>query len=289
MPVPSDPSVSTIVTQALKRAGRVSPTAGQITEATDHALQEVKADIMLAAPTHPHLQTTSTTVTVKGRQRYAVPTDSNEHASLALLDGPTDWRGTAQAGGATTITLASSMTVEADDIIGKYILVTAGPGQNDYREILAYVPGTKVATVESAWTVNPTSSSTYLVVYESRQLWPKDTTTEFDRRYAPFGLGRPYEAAKFNQEFMVYPIPDLSTYGLLQRYWADLSKLDETGTLFVQLLREWRSVWIQGIAVKSMQRFDEDRYQSELGVYMTMLSLLTSQTCTVRQVRFYDT
>jgi hypothetical protein len=74
----------------------------------------------------------------------------------------------------------------------------------------------------------------------------------------------------------------------MNRYWVDLSLLDEADDLFRQLLREWRSLWIQGVAVKSMQRFDEDRYQSELAVYNIMLDLLAGQTCTVRQVNFHD-
>jgi len=64
--------------------------------------------------------------------------------------------------------------------------------------------------------------------------------------------------------------------------------LDETDTIFVNLLRELRSVWIQGIAVKTMQRYDEDRYQLELGVYQQMLTYLTVQTTLVSQMQFRD-
>jgi hypothetical protein len=110
---------------------------------------------------------------------------------------------------------------------------------------------------------------------------------DFDAIRDPY-MGEPYTASVNGQEFLLHPTPDKSTYGLMNRYWVDLSLLDETGDLFRQLLREWRSLWVQGVAVKSMQRFDEDRYQSELGVYNLMLDLLAGQTSTVRQIRFND-
>ena len=289
MAVPADPTVSSIVTQALKRAGRTSPTAAQITEATDHALQEVKADLMLTCPTHPLLLETATTVTAKGLQRYSIPSNLNEFESISLLDGPDTYRGTAQGGGTNSITLDSSFNItDADEIIGKFILITGGPGVEEYRQILDYSTGTKIATVELNWIQTPTSASTYLIVTDHIQLFPNDTDSDYDLIRKPTTLGAPYIAAVNSQEYLLYPVPDKSTYGLMARFWVDLSKLDETEPLFIQLLREWRSTWIQGVAVKTMQRFDEDRYMSELQVYKTMLDLLARQTCTVRQVRFYD-
>ncbi len=291
MAFPAPPSVLSIVTQALKRSGRVNPTSDQITEATDHALQEVKADIMLVAPTHPNLQVSGTTFTTRGQQRYAIPSDSNEQIGIMLLDGPDEWRGSAQGGSNQNIILASTLQATEDDLVGKYILVTGGPGAEEYREIVAYDVGTHTATVDAEWfsipSPSPSSASTYLITKEIVSLWPLDTSSEFDHISQPSMLGRPFHASLYDQEFLLYPTPD-KIYGLMNRYWADISLLDETSDLFVQLLREWRSVWIQGIAVKSMQRFDEDRYQSELGVYNNMLTGLASETCQVSQVQFRD-
>lgn len=287
MAIPALPSVTSIVTQALKRSGRVNPTTDQITEATDHALQEVKADIMLVAPTHPNLKTSATTYTTKGQQRYAIPSDSDEQISIILLDGPDDWRGTAMGGGAQSITLASTLSVAADDLIGKYIIITGGPGNEEYREILDYDTSTHIASVDADWGSMPVAGSTYLIVTQTLSLWPIDTRTDMDKILTPTSLGRPERASTFDQEFLLYPTPD-KIYGLMNRYWADLSLLDETGDLFTQLLREWRSLWIQGIAVKSMQRFDEDRYQLELSVYTAMLTALERETCQVSQVQYRD-
>lgn len=288
MAVPLDPSVESIVTQALKRATLRVPTTAMITEATDHALQEVKADLMLKAPTHPLLLVTATSVTTRGQQRYAIPADHNVQQSITLLDGPDTWRGTAQAGTAGTITLAGDLSASDDDLTGKYIIITSGAGVEEYRQILSYDSVTNVAVVDLDWVSMPTSSSTYLICTAYTQLYPSNTETEFDRIDQPGSLGVPKEASLNGQEFLLYPVPDKSTYGLINRYWADLSKVDEAGTLFVQLLREWRSIWIQGVAVKSMQRNDEDRYQMELGTYNYMLDNLVPQTCRVTPVRQYD-
>ena len=285
MAVPSNPTVTSIVTQALKRATLRTPTTAMITEATDHALQEVKADIMLKAPTHPNLLITATTVTTRGQQRYATPEDFNVPQSITLLDGPDTWRGTAQGGSTSGIILAASFSASDDDLAGKYILITSGTGIEEYRQILSYNDTTKTATVDLPWNSTPAATSTYLICSSYTQLWPQDTESEFDRIDTPTTIGVPRQATLAGQEFLLYPVPDKSTYGLITRYWGDLSKLDEEGDVFVQLLREWRSIWIQGVAVKSMQRNDEDRYQMELGTYNFMLDSLVPQTCRVTPVR----
>lgn len=287
MSIPSTPTIAAIVTEGLRRGGRVNPTLTQISDATEHALREVKADLMRVAPDHPYLQVRATTSTTAGEQRYALPTDANTLVSLVLLNGPDEYRGTAQAAASTTITLDSDFPGDDNSIRGYYVLITGGTGAGQYREITGYVQSTKVATVDLAWTVTPTGSSTFLVVNETRGLWGQDIASEFDRYQYALSLGKPYFASRFSDEFHLYPIPD-RIYGLLFRYYADLDQLDDAGTVFLNLIREWRSLWIQGIAVKTMQRYDEDRYQLELGIYNNMLTELTNQCCTVTAVQYRD-
>lgn len=288
MAVPSLPTVTTVVTQALKRAGRVTPTALQIAEATDNALQEVKSDIMFRAPTHRNLLATATAVTMRGQQRYFVPEDFNQMDSITLLDGPEEWRGLATAGTSNTITLASSLNVAEDELIGHYILLTDGPGFTQYRQITNYTAATKIAYVDVDWEPIPTGATSYMLVSTHPAIWPMTTKGELDKIQCPTVLGPPKYANLQGQEFLLYPVPDKASYGLVTRYYVDLSMIDEESLLFVQLLREWRSLWIQGVAVKSMQRFDEDRYTQELAVYTSMLDTLSSHTATVRQMRQED-
>jgi hypothetical protein len=75
--------------------------------------------------------------------------------------------GTAQAGAASTITLASGASSKDSYYNGLYVLITNdSPAGARYqiREIVSYVGSTRVATVESAWGTNPSSASTYDIV-----------------------------------------------------------------------------------------------------------------------------
>ncbi len=70
---------------------------------------------------------------------------------------------TAQAGGATTITLDVGASAVNDFYNNMAVRITAGPGAGETRYIASYVGSTKVATVGSAWSVQPTNSSTFKV------------------------------------------------------------------------------------------------------------------------------
>lgn len=71
--------------------------------------------------------------------------------------------GTAQAGGATTITLASGASATNDYYKNDGIQILSGTGAGQFRFITAYVGSTKVATV-SAWATNPDATSVYTII-----------------------------------------------------------------------------------------------------------------------------
>jgi hypothetical protein len=80
-----------------------------------------------------------------------------EEYSMAATFG-----GTAQAGGAQTITLAASGSPATDDLIqGQYVVITAGTGAGQSRQVYLYRTSTKIATVWPAWQTNPDSTSVY--------------------------------------------------------------------------------------------------------------------------------
>lgn len=69
---------------------------------------------------------------------------------------------TAQAGGATTITLDASASATNDIYVTKWVRITGGTGTaGEQRQISDYVGSTKVATVSKAWSVNPDNTTTY--------------------------------------------------------------------------------------------------------------------------------
>lgn len=244
---------------------------------------------MLVAPTHPLLEASATAMTVKGQQRYGLPNEANVPVSLTLLLGPTNWRDTVTAASSSSVTLSADINEDEENLIGKYMIITGGTGAGQYRGCIGWNNTTKVWLVDGTWTTNPDVTSTIQIINETRGLWqPADTPTTLDRMQAPFSKGTPHTSFLYGDEYILYPIPDLSYYGLMYRYYVDLDRLDDAEDLFINLLREWRSLWIQGIAVKSMQRYDEDRYMSELSVYKAMLDLLTNQCARVVGGAFHD-
>lgn len=70
--------------------------------------------------------------------------------------------GTAQAGAASTITLATSASTTANIYNGMYVYIVSGTGAGQVRTIVAYSTG-RVATVDKAWVTNPDNTSVYFV------------------------------------------------------------------------------------------------------------------------------
>lgn len=82
-------------------------------------------------------------------------------AALGLTTLAADQDNTAQAGAASTITLAAGAT--AADLTGFVITLDGGTGSGQTRAITAYNGTTKVASVYPDWETNPDATSTYIV------------------------------------------------------------------------------------------------------------------------------
>ena len=85
-----------------------------------------------------------------------------------ITSGKVAESGTAQGGAASTITLSLSANSANGYYNNWYIKITAGPGVGEKKVITAYVGATRVATVDSAWTVMPTAASTYNLYSKAR-------------------------------------------------------------------------------------------------------------------------
>lgn len=72
--------------------------------------------------------------------------------------------GTAQAGGASTITLDASASATNDLYNYNVIRIISGTGAGQSRQISDYVGSSKVATVSLAWTTQPASDSVFQVI-----------------------------------------------------------------------------------------------------------------------------
>jgi len=82
--------------------------------------------------------------------------------------------GTAQAGSGTTITLDASASATNDIYTNGTIRIVGGTGIGQTRQITLYVGATKIATVDSAWFVNPDNTSIFEIFGEAQGGTPAD-------------------------------------------------------------------------------------------------------------------
>lgn len=83
-------------------------------------------------------------------------------ANLMAVGGQALETGTAQAGSATTITLAAGAT--ANDIIGGWVFFTGGTGAGQGAMIDDYNTSTKVVTLSKTLTTAPDNTTTYIIL-----------------------------------------------------------------------------------------------------------------------------
>ena len=288
MSVPSNPTVTVVVTEALKRAGRTTPTATMVADAITHQFQEVKADLRMAAPCHESLKTEAYTTLVRGLREYDWPAEAHKIEYVQVVDGSIDagWVDTAQAGTTSSITLASTFSLTEDEMIGRRVFLVEGPGEGQRGFVIAWDNGTKIATFAAPVTVAITSATTYLVERQTWCVWgdPSWAASQSILPYSPLG---PYRSTMRGRKIVLSSAPP-RTCVLVWSYWASLDQLDEVGTVFVRHLREFRSLWLQGVDVKTCQRYDEDRYLTEAKLYDAMLTAYGGTACNVLQGTFTD-
>jgi hypothetical protein len=284
MAAPTMPTLLSLATEGLKRAGYISPTADQLTRAQDEWMNEIKNDIsvLFGGKKIEFLQAERVLALTDGLQKYSQPTDYFSNLSMQILDGSI--QGIAQAGAATTITLAATETVTSSEMVGSEIVVTGGTGVNQIRQCTSYDESTKIATISPAWTVNPAVASTYMVVssysyIESTPIWDLAKSSTNAERGLPrdwFPIGD-----DDNGEFLLLPLPYRNetgkVYVLKQRYYADLMELDLTGTLMGTLYKRWRNVWVQGVYARALQSCgDNNTAGIEAKKYSSMVSAMVS-------------
>lgn len=84
--------------------------------------------------------------------------------NLETLFGANLILGTATAGAASTITMATGVTYGTNILARRFITIVAGTGVGQSRMILSNTNATpSVITVDNAWTTNPSTDSVYLV------------------------------------------------------------------------------------------------------------------------------
>ena len=275
MAAPTVPSLTSITTEGLKKAGYASPSSAALTRAQDEWMEEIKNDIWNIAKKLKSLHTTAMLVTTDGQGRYALPADYCSDMTLTLLDG--NETGTATAGTTSTITLQASKSYGTNWMKGKYILVTSGTGKASMSQCTTYNDTTKVATVTPDFDTTPDSTSVYKIIDVQYPL-SQQPIWDFDAEMYAMDRDRPSHYSLMgdadNGELVLFKVPDESTYGLQLRYYADLMEIDLAGTLMATLYKRWRDVFIQGVYAKSLQNDDDNRQILEYKAYTGRLQLL---------------
>lgn len=294
MAIPSNPSVTSICTAALKQAGMPSPTDAQVTELAEDGFQSVKTQLWLHNPTDHLLETRYYLLLQAGKGYLTTPADLDAALYIDVYSGPEDYAGTAQAGTSTTITLASTFAAEESAIQGLFIFITGGTGVGQHRQILNLNTTTKELTVNAVWLTKPDSTTTYLIAPEMKRLIRDDEANGSCQQLMPnIGYPKYYTVTSVAPPtgslpaYRIFPAPDHNRYACVMTYRPNLTLLDETGTLFVKHLRERRTLWIQGTKVEAMQRYDDDRYMQALQIWEIMLKKYASHNYTMTQVEGY--
>lgn len=156
---------------------------------------------------------------------------------LAAAIAAISHREAAQAGGASTITLATSASAVDGAYTGQEVFLESGTGAGQRRVISGYVGATRVATVSVAWAVQPAAGTVYQVSPLSLDVGAASAAQYAD----PATSGKP-EYVRVNDEVLRYTAKAGSVLS-----WTDSTYRAQFGTArgdhdvddTVQLCRAW--------------------------------------------------
>lgn len=254
MAVPSDPTVASVIRDGMVEAGQytLSVSSQAVTDFTARQFQTIKTEVWAASNHDDLLETEACLIAGLGNSAVTLPADFDHETQVWVYDASEPYRGTAQAGGAATITLATAFSEDPTALFGRFVFILSGTGSGQHRQIIAYNNATKVLTVHTNWTTNPDSTSAYLIGVLVRKLIRRDTIRVEQPTY------RPTWYSLVGTSLLVWPAGD-QLYPLVLRYIPNLTRLDEAGTVFVKHLRERRWLWIAGVKYLTGVRYNEAR------------------------------
>ena len=276
MAIPTAPTASTICQEALTRKlNGATPATADITRATSYGLEKVKRDIMLVNTLWRPLIQTYYTVTKEGVSKYTNPTDLEQHIKLELLKYDHSGALTDVTNASYLYTLAADEDATQDEVEGKTLLITSGTGANQAQQIDDYSTTTKIATGLAAFTTAPVATDEYAIINEFKEL----TYDPLMRTGVYRDKGEPSKYYPYDDSTYGYvelsQVPD-AVYGLKYTYFADLRRVDITGSLYATLLRRWAAIFEQGVYVWTLGE-DDDRYDREFQIYDSMLKQLKAR------------
>ena len=294
MGVPTQPETSSIVTEAYRKIGINTIDTTQATRGSSNIVPEIINNIWLHGEQDGNtrlkvLQATTTFITTIGDSKYAFPTGMSEEINLTLLDG-TYRDNLQQIGADTSVTIIKLATTTAsttagstgistmttNEAVGKYIIITsASTAVGEMHQIIAYSTTTSssessceipscLATLNSSLVGEPGSTASYLVVDQMIDL-DEDNTLDVGGLNVSLTPGKPSAYMKVMEDGVEYFVldkpPDLATYGIFLRYYANpmLMETGTDGTVWQRMYLDWWDAIVTGVAWKLAESEDDDR------------------------------
>ena len=268
MAVPGDPTTLSLAAAAARQGGMPNAATTSLAIATFAAdwFEGVKTQLWQASTNDKLLDTTSVILTTVGSRRIApsLPSDFDHETVLRAYDGSDDFRGTFQAATVGAVQLAAAFSQTATTTLGRYVFTLSGTGRAQGASIASYNDATKWATLDAAYSVLPTSTTTYLIEQTWWDLKKRDPSPGIEM------LGLPSTYRLIGTTCEVSP-PSDKIRPLILFYGANLTRLDDSGYLFIRHLRERSAYWKQGLKVQVMEQFDDDRYDGQEAKWQRML------------------
>lgn len=201
----------------------------------------------------------------KYQARYALPVDLDKILSLHVLYGETT--GQAQAGVASSITLASTTSISADFAKGKEIFILSGAAAYQAARITAYDENTKVATVSPDWSTTPGVNDYYMIAETERRVYPKPreeisnvASVDVPLYYHVFG--------RESREIYFDAVVDTDNkYVMRLRYELFTRQIDLESSTLTQVYDEMEDILIQGVYVYALRDKADEQYPFEMQMY----------------------
>lgn len=278
--IPPDPSLQTIILEGMQSGGQytVTNTDSRYTSFAANQWQTLKTLIWNACRTDKLLEVQACVLGTVGNPNVTLPADYDSEIALWLYDSNPSYRGTAQGGSSTTITLSSTFSDNVTDMYGRYVFTLSGTGAGQFGTIVNYDDTSKIATINGTWTANPDSTTTYMVSIIRLELKRIDYTQPMQPNRRPFWYSRT------GTTLSVWPAPDY-IYPILLTYRSNLTRLDDsTSTVFIKHMRERRHLWVQGVKALTLGRYDDERYPQEMALFNSMLQQYAGQNVMYRRM-----
>lgn len=279
MAVPSDPTWTSLVSAAMIESGRFNVSFTEVSNMATRGGQDVKTELWAASRFDALLASETVVVVTTGSSVFSLPADFDHEQNLRVYYGDGTYRGRAQTGNTSSITLQSTDASSDGTYNGLYIFTLANTGSSQYRQISQFTETTNIASVTSAWGTTPDSTTDYLIGARSYCLERQEDCPPVYSAWTP----KYYRIV--GNVLTVWPPPD-KVYPILMVYSPNLTRIDETSTLFVKWIRERVSLIKQGIKVKTMALYDDDRYPAELMRWEQMKAQYGAQNPTYTRIPF---